>query len=291
MKILILGSSGYLGSRLFKLLQPSYDVFGTYNRSKNDSCNTFHWLGDPESLLEHINQLQPELIINCVGLADVDLCDVLPERAFQLNAMLPYNISKICAELEIKFVHISTDHFEGNEFLPSSEEAQISCPNLYSASKMLGELYVQLANAKSIIVRTNFFHFSLNSFGNFLDNCLNDPITFQNISGFDDIYFTPISTTLLTSSIIKLVDLNFTGVINLSSNEKISKYMFLTEIFTILQSKDRIIHPISHFDSNLLANRPTNMALSNAKFLALTKSSIPSISEMIRMELEFAAFI
>ena len=291
MKILILGSSGYLGSRLFKLLKPNYEVFGTYNKFTNDSINTFPWLGDSKSLVEIINQLQPELIINCVGMADVDLCEVLPERAFQLNAVLPHNVSKICAELDIKLVHISTDHFEGHEFLPSCEAVRVSCPNLYSESKLLGELYVQSVNPNSIIVRTNFFHFNLNNFDNFLDNCLNDPITFQNIYGFDDIYFTPVSTTFLNSSIIKLVDLNFAGIINLSSNEKISKYMFLTEVFTILHSKGRKIHPKTHLESNLLANRPTNMALSNKKFISLTNGNIPSIPEMIRMELEYSEFI
>lgn len=291
MKVLILGSSGYLGSRLFKLLQQHYEVFGTFNNFGNESNVMARWLGDPSSLLEIIKQCRPELVINCVGLANVDLCEVLPEKAFHLNSIVPYHIGKICAELKIKFVHISTDHFNGDQLLPSSEDTHVSCPNLYSASKLLGEFYVQLVNAESIIVRSNFFHFSLNSLENFLDKCLNDPVSFQNIDGFDDIFFTPISTRVLNSSIIKLVDLNFKGVINISSNERISKYIFLKEIFTILQGKERRINPKSYTESNLLASRPTTMALSNHKFRKLTNSDIPSISEMIRMELEYSKFI
>jgi dTDP-4-dehydrorhamnose reductase len=291
MKILILGSSGYLGFRLSKLLHQRHEVFGTFNKSGNESDSMVRWFGDSNSLLEIIKQFQPKLVINCVGLADVDLCEVLPEKSFQLNATLPYQISKICAELRIKFVHISTDHFEGNHFLPSSEEMIVSCPNIYSASKLLGEFYVQSSNSESIIVRTNFFHFSLNSFENFLDKCLNDPVTFRNIDGFDDIFFTPISTGVLASSILKLVDLNFKGVINISSNEIISKYTFLQEIFEILQSKGRTINPKSFADGNLLASRPMSMALSNDKFRTLTSSEIPSISQMIRMELKYSNFI
>jgi len=291
MKILILGSSGYLGARLSKLLQQRHEVFGTFNNSGNESNSMVRWFGDSNSLLEIIKQFQPELVINCVGLADVDLCEVLPEKSYQLNAILPYQISEICAELKIKFVHISTDHFEGNQFLPTSEEMIVSCPNIYSASKLLGEFYVQANNSESIIVRANFFHFSLNSFENFVNKCLNDPVSFRNIDGFDNIFFTPISTGVLTSSIVKLVDLNFKGVINISSNERISKYTFLQKIFENLQSKEQTINPKSYVDGTLLANRPMSMALSNDKFRRLTFIEIPSISQMIRVELEYAGFI
>jgi dTDP-4-dehydrorhamnose reductase len=85
MKILILGSSGYLGFRLSKLLQQRHEVFGTFNKSGNESDSTVRWFGDSNSLLEIIKQFQPKLVINCVGLADVDLCEVLPEKSFQLN--------------------------------------------------------------------------------------------------------------------------------------------------------------------------------------------------------------
>lgn len=291
MKILILGSSGFLGSRLLKLLQQNYEVLGTFNHHGNETNITRHWNGDLSTLLIIINYFQPQLIINCVGFADVDLSEVLPEKANYLNAIIPFQVSKISAAFNIKFVHISTDHFEGNQSFAALEDTQVSCLNQYSRSKLLGEYYVKLVNNQSIVLRSNFFHFNLNSSKTFLDKCLNDPVTFENISGFDDIFFTPISTIVLKSSIMKLVSLKFSGLINISSNEIISKYSFLKEILSILQRKNQNVHPKSHTDNHLLATRPQNMALSNQKYRNLTGCEIPSLITMIKMELEHSEFL
>jgi len=291
MRILILGASGYLGSRLFVILQKYGSVSGTFNTNVFASENIVYWDGDSSLLLQILTKLEPELVINCTGFAEVDQSEVYPEKAFYLNAIVPHYISSVCHELSIKYVHISTDHYIGERNLLLEEEMFVTCPNIYSASKLLGENYVLVANAKSIVMRANFFHFSQNNSINFLDRCINHANNGAIIYGFQDIFFTPVSTTYLSSAIMALVNQDFTGLIHVSSNEQISKYTFLKEIFRLMKRSEVVIKPRNCIEGQLKATRPENMSLSNVMYKRLVNENVPSISEMIKSELEFAKYI
>jgi len=291
MNILILGASGHLGSRLLLLLQKYGNVSGTFNKNGFVSANMVHWDGDSKKLYKIIAKLQPELVIYCIGFANVDQSELLPEKAFNLNAIAPYHISSMCQEFNVKFVHISTDHYVVEKNWLLGEEMFVACPNIYSTSKLLGESYVLLANSNSIIVRANFFHFSQNNSINFLDRCINHANNGAVIYGFQDIFFTPISTTYLSSAIMALVNQNFTGLIHVSSNEQVSKYTFLKEIFRLMKRSEVVIEPRNCIEGQLKATRPENMSLSNVMYKRLVNENVPSISEMIKSELEFAKYI
>jgi len=291
MRILILGASGYLGSRLFVVLQKYGNVSGTFNTNGFVSEDMDYWDGDSNLLLQILAKLEPQLVINCSGFAGVDQCEIYPEKAFNLNAIVPYYISSACQELNIKYVHISTDHYIGEKALLLEEEMLVTCPNIYSASKLLGENYVLAANSNSIVVRANFFHFSKNNSDKFLDRCLNQPDNGAEIHGFQDIFFTPISTIYLSSAIMALVNQDFKGLIHVASSERISKYIFLKEIFRLMNKNQDVIKPRNWIDSQLKASRPEDMSLSNGMYRRLVNKSIPNISEMIKTELEFTEII
>jgi len=286
MRILILGATGHLGSRLFKLFQQDGQIFGTYNLHKSSDENLMHWDGSNINELENlIENLNPIFVINCIGFAQVDLSEMFPEKAFMLNSILPYEIGRICYKSKVKLVHISTDHFNGHNTMALSEDDPVASPNIYSVSKLLGEKYVLNEDPSSIVVRANFFHFTKNSNNSFLDICINSVLLKESIIGFRDIFFSPVSTLFLKQCILKLIDINYSGLVNISSNEVISKYDFLKEIFIMLELEATTINSGSIFESNLLANRPLNMALSNKKYKELTKEIIPSLKEMIKSEL------
>ena len=291
MRILILGASGRLGSRLFDLLQDSHVVSGTFNLNGNETSNLSHWDCNSKALFKIIDKFMPEIIINCMGFSSVDQSEILPEKAFYLNATIPHKISEMCENLSNKFIHISTDHFIGDNFLPLTEEMAVVCPNVYSKTKFLGESFVQLVNKNSFVIRTNFFHFGKNTDDSYINKCLNNMGAYSEVNGFVNIYFTPVSTVFLRNAIIYLIDSNFSGLINISSNESISKYDFLKKVLSTAQIKNTVIHPKNYEENDLLAVRPKNMKLANIKYRNLVDSRLPSIDKMIEMELRYAEFI
>jgi len=286
MKILILGASGYLGSQLCKLYSKEAKVLGTYHKNSNNDLQLLKWqANDYVALKQFINAFSPNLIINCVGLTNVDTCEMLPEKALMLNSIMLHEIGRICYRLNVKLVHISTDHFQGSTDLALNEEDTISYPNVYSYSKILGEQYLLHSNPTSIILRANFFHFTKNSNKNFIDTCLNLTAEFSQVSGFSDVIFSPVSTTYLKESISRLLDIDYYGVIHVAPSESISKYEFLKEILFLAGHTNIEVKSQSIDDAQLLAPRPKFMALSNRKFQTLTNELVPGIKEMMKLEL------
>jgi len=292
MRVLILGATGYLGSRLFDLFREDSQILGTYNIHKSDDKDLKHWNGSNIYELENlIKNFKPNFVINCIGFAEVDLSEMFPEKAFMLNSILPYEIGRICYMFKVKLVHISTDQFDGHNTIALSEDDPVVASNTYSASKLLGEKYVLAEQPLSIVVRANFFHFTKNSNNSFLDSCINPTPLKESIIGFHDIFFSPVSTLFLKHCIVKLIDIDFSGLVNISSNEIISKYDFLKEIFGQLDLGAITINSQSVSEFSLLANRPLNMSLSNKKYSELTKEITPSLKEMIKSELITAKII
>lgn len=287
MKILIVGASSYLGSRIYEVLGANFEVFGTYNKNFNHKSFIFWESSNYPQLLTILNRLKPSIIINCVALANVDLCESLPEKSYLLNALVPYNLGKICNERQIKLVHISTDHFENINGSKLLESDSPTCLNIYSYSKMLGESLLLEKYNTNIIIRTNFFHFDLHHDTKFMTKMIINITENKPINGLIDVHYTPVSTTFLIESIVKLIASNFSGVVNVASNLPISKYDFLVKVASLLGKDAECITPVTLSKLRLIALRPQNMSLDNSLYLNLTDTNMIEVDEMIKQELKW----
>jgi dTDP-4-dehydrorhamnose reductase len=140
-------------------------------------------------------------------------------------------------------------------------------------------------NQNAIVIRTNFFHFNFENPTSFLDKLI---ISSQNrviTQSYNDVWFTPISTKTLILYLNKLLELNFSGLINISSNEVISKYDFHQTVLDCLNTSRDFHRPFSVNDVKLRALRPKYMALDNRKIVEITRINTPSIYDMIKEEI------
>ena len=89
-----------------------------------------------------IEVISPDIIINCIGLTNIEECEKFPEIAKEVNAIIPYNVAKICKKFGIKFIQISTDHlFDGSQKLYKEEDIP-NPQNQYAISKHQAEINV-----------------------------------------------------------------------------------------------------------------------------------------------------
>src|SRR5690242_21034823 len=119
MRILILGANGMLGHQLCRLLPERMDVWAT---ARAESLS--HPMSDkfpPDRLIKHfdvldINKLcklletiQPNAVINAVGIVKQrdEAKQAVP--SIQINALFPHQLADLCAERGIRVVQISTD--------------------------------------------------------------------------------------------------------------------------------------------------------------------------------------
>jgi dTDP-4-dehydrorhamnose reductase len=102
---------------------------------------------------------------------------------------------------------------------------------------------------------------------------------------YSDVRFTPVSTKTLILYLNKLLELDFSGLVNVSSNEVISKYDFHQAVLDCLNISKDSHRPFSIDNIKLRALRPKYMALDNRKLVEITRINTPSIYDMIMEEI------
>ena len=208
-----------------------------------------------------------------------------PEKNWILNCKLPVSIAEICDVNDVKFVHISTDHYLNITNAKLLETDTIDLVNQYSYTKFYAEKMIIKANQNAIVIRANFFHFNFEKPTTFLDKLIINSRNKVITQSYNDVWFTPVSTKTLILYLNKLLELNFSGLINVSSNEVVSKYDFHQTVLDCLNISKDWHRPFSIDDIKLRALRPKYMALDNRKLLEITRITIPNIYDMIVEEI------
>jgi len=111
---------------------------------------------DGNAVARVLDELQPDVILNCAAVTNVDLCEERIEEAIQTNAEGPAVLAQAGAGQAL-LVHISTEYvFSGDRNSPLSEDVPPGPISVYGKSKLAGEEKVREMSAEHLIVRTQW---------------------------------------------------------------------------------------------------------------------------------------
>jgi dTDP-4-dehydrorhamnose reductase len=222
-------------------------------------------LGCLHSIEEGLKINTPKVMIHTAGMTNVDGCNNDPDAANFINGILPRNLAKVCCDLGIKFVHISTDHlFDGTERFVC-EETSPKPLNAYGYSKALGEEGVLQNNKDALIVRCNFFTWGPSYRCSFSDFIYNNLFNGQSITLVDDVYYTPALAQNLIDTILALLSKDASGIYNVVGSERLSKYEFGMKMANIFNQNSNLIKQGTWSSLGAKAIRPYDMSLSDNK--------------------------
>ncbi len=225
MKILILGSTGKLGTALKKAYSGE-DVIGLSSKDVN-------LLGD--GALDKLRALlimhSPAVVFNCAGLIGIDVCEDNPKDAFWMNAVIPQELSRWSNELLFSLVHFSTDAVFHNSQMGGrfTEQNQPRPVNVYGATKLAGEHLVMAENPNALIIRTSVLFGPTNSSPQFVEKMLALVDKQGFISVADDIICSPsysIDVADRARLMVSNMDHGLYHVVN--SSNKTSLYRLMT---------------------------------------------------------------
>jgi dTDP-4-dehydrorhamnose reductase len=279
-RMLVLGGSGLLGLNLIYHLREEFDITSTYNSTlPNIKCKwiKFH-TDDLEELLDKSNY---DVVINCIGLTNVDLCEINVEESNKVNAEFPRRLAEVCNRINLKLIHISTDGFESSPGDVRDERVNPISINAYSSSKLQGESFVLSASPTNLVFRTNFFGFARQGRNSLLEWIITESITSNQVKGVTDVYFSPVSTKFLSYVIRESIWNDFKGLYNLSSDLCLSKLDFIKLSLACLNFSHVKVLPIEVGELNFVAKRPKYMCLNNDKIKGILSTPIPSVESMI----------
>jgi len=166
MKILITGCKGQLGTEIQKQLRLGYSEIGPIPESLQNAEIVAVDLPEVdisklEPTLAYIEEVAPDVVVNCAAFTNVDGCETMHDVAFQANAVGPRNLAMACEKIGAKLVHVSTDYvFSGRENggIPLDEADTPNPISAYGSTKVQGGRYVQQFCSRFFIVRTAWLY-------------------------------------------------------------------------------------------------------------------------------------
>lgn len=152
-KILIVGGSGFLGSRLLELYRrDGFDVFGTYNSRENGIGLEPLDITRREDVFDLINRINPEIVIGTAAYPSPDKCELDKKTAEDINFFGIKNIVDACEQKRIRYDHISTAFvFSGGKGSPYNETDKTAPVNYYGETKLAAEQEVKRLETYSIL--------------------------------------------------------------------------------------------------------------------------------------------
>ena len=283
-KVLFIGGSGLLALNWANQIKEEYQVhLALHSRLiEFDGVLTVKlYTHIKYGLTEYLKANQIDIVVNCAGRTSVEECEKNPDLAHDVNTIIPINTARVCKEMNIKFIHISTDHLFSGDSAYASEE-QIPTPlNIYGKTKLDGEVGVARVNEEAIIIRTNFYGWGTSYRSSFSDFVIQSLRNGNSISLFHDVYYTPILIDQLVVMIHSLLEINAFGVYNVCGNERITKLDFGQKLAIKFGLDLSLIKGINFSDKRNLVQRPIDMSLSNHKLLTALGKSMTSLDKQL----------
>jgi len=260
MNVLVTGANGQLGQCIKKIEKESSGLRLTFLSSTELDITQ----------KEEVNQIFEtsnfDWCINCAAYTNVEKAESEKEKADLVNAEGTKNLAEACKNHQVKLIHISTDYvFDGEKPSAYKEEDKVNPINVYGASKLKGEQFIQQILNEYFILRTSWLYseFGHNFFNTMLkkaneENCVLKITTEQK--------GTPTNANDLASVALKIIleDKKEYGIYHFSNEGEATWYHFAKAIFENAQKQDGV-ELIASNEYKTIAKRPKNSILSKEK--------------------------
>jgi len=236
LRILVTGADGNVGSRLRNaLVESGHEAFGT---DIGDTDITSF-----EAIRAKIESIQPELVVHCAALTNVDLCAQQPDLAFRVNAIGTQNVALSCARTGAAMAYISTNEvFDGQHGTPYQEYDTPNPINPYGYSKWVGEQMLREVLPRHYIVRISWLF--AHGGTNFLQKIVARAAAGESLSVVTNEVASPTYVEDLIPALAALIQTERYGIYHLANDGYTSRYEFARCILDCYGYKDVPIEPI-----------------------------------------------
>ncbi len=253
-KILITGSNGQLG----RAINRKYEADSRYELVNTDVGELD--ITSVDDVLQMVDQVKPDIIINCAAHTNVNLCESDWDNAYRINAIGPRNLSIAATRMNARMVHVSTDYvFDGSASSPYTEFDATNPCGAYGKTKLEGENFVKQFAKEFYIIRTAWLYGDGN---NFVKTMLRLAETNETVSVVRDQFGTPTSARVLTDMIAALIETDNFGTFHGTCEGACSWADFAEEIFRLAGRTTRV-NRITTEEYPTPAKRPAYSVLEN----------------------------
>jgi len=204
------------------------------------------------------------VVINAAAYTAVDAAETAESQAALVNVTGAHNLAKTAAELELGFIHVSTDYvFPGDARQPYEVNDPTGPRTVYGATKLAGELAVRAAHPGAHVVRTSWVYGEVGS--NFVKTMAQLEASRDTVSVVDDQWGSPTFSVDLAEGLLELAATDFPGgVLHASGGGQVTWCGFARAIFAELGADPGRVLPTTTAAFPRPAPRPAYSVLSGA---------------------------
>ena len=151
-KILISGSSGFVGSRVLHQWQGRAELF-TFPRGSLAAA-------DESDIRRFVETVQPDVILHLAALSDTGYCQQHPEESQRANVELPIQMAKAARDTGAKLISFSSDQVYAGVTQPGPlpETLPLSPANTYGQHKLEAEERVLALCPEAVLLRAPWMY-------------------------------------------------------------------------------------------------------------------------------------
>ncbi len=256
MRVLVTGVKGQLGFDVVNELEKRGHTAVGVDIDEMD-------ITDAVAVEKGIRQAAVDAVIHCAAYTAVDAAEDNVELCRKVNAEGTENIARVCKELDLKMIYISTDYvFDGEGTRPWEPDDHRDPLNVYGQTKYEGELAVEKYLDKYFIVRIAWV-FGVNG-KNFIKTMLRLGENNTDINVVNDQIGSPTYTYDLARLLVDMVESDKYGRYHATNEGLCTWYEFACEIFRQAGIKVNV-HPVTSEEFPAKAKRPHNSRMDKTK--------------------------
>lgn len=287
-RLLVIGASGLLGSKIIGQAKGKFEVFGSCNPAV-DGCSTSGLepldMCSESDVSRIFKELDPDIVILAAAMTDVDGCEKNPGLAESVNALGPSIVAKACMEFGARLVHISTDYvFDGNKRDRYVETDSTNPVSIYGSSKLHGEQVVLAELPTASVARTAILYGwnPIKTKSNFVTWVLRKLRNEEKATLFNDQWISPTFADDLAGALIGIVGKSASGIWHVSGPDCLDRPTCGRMIAEVFELDENLIIPVPSSSVPLPAKRPTYSCLDSSRVEKLLNREMMTFEEGLR---------
>jgi dTDP-4-dehydrorhamnose reductase len=295
-RILVIGCNGLLGQKVVELFVRGSTSVVTCASLEHEAVRTLRSvqylqvdITSKKDVRRVVSVCEPEVIVNCAAMTDVDGCEREKERAWKINVDGVENIVDAAKKYSSRIVHVSSDYVYDGKHGPYSEFDRPEPLNYYGKTKLASENVLRASDLPHLIVRTMVLYgYGEGVRANFALWLVENLEKGKPLRIVDDQFGNPTFVDDLAYGIMKGTELEKTGVYHIAGRDIVSRYTFAVTLARVFGLKEELITPAKTVDIELLAPRPLRSGLITLKAeveLGIKPSTVEEGLTMLRGQL------
>lgn len=281
MKFFITGGSGLLGERFAAVTNDDNELLLSHN--SNPTKNTIKCdITDQQEVEKVLQREQPDVIMHCAAMTNVDLCEDKTDLAYKINGNGTGNIAKAAEKIGAKVIYVSTDFvFDGNRGY-YKENDEVNPLGIYAKSKYDGEVQLQKYSTNWAIARVSVLYGWLEKRQNFTTWVIDQLRQKNQINIVTDQVNSPTLADNAAEAMIEIANQDKTGIFHTAGNDAINRFDFTLKIAEAFDLDSSLINPITSNEFKQKAPRPRDSSLSVKKIEKKLNMKMETCSESLK---------